>query len=121
MHDAPPSSLISDLPGAELLAEALDPSRAASVSVSACLLSMARLRLRRGGLSFPPGRASIAEPELTLYRLLQAEEGDAFSRYNALVRRLVSLERALEQRGLKDHRTTGQQDNRTTGQQTARQ
>ena len=59
---------------------------------------MARLRLQRAGLSFPLSRANIAEPELTLYRLLQAEEGDAFSRYNALVRRLVSLERALEQR-----------------------
>jgi hypothetical protein len=98
MHAAPPSFLISDLPGAELLAEALDPSRAASVNISACLLSMARLRLRRGGLSFPAGKANIAEPELTLYRLLQAEGGDAFGRYNALVRRLVSFERALEQR-----------------------
>jgi len=39
----------------------------------------------------------FASAELRLYVLLQAEEGDgAHSRYNALVRRLVSFERAAE-------------------------
>lgn len=103
MPAAAPSSLIDNLPGAELLADALDPTRPRSVNVSSCLLSMARSRLQRGGMSVPSDRGNIADPELTLYRLLRAEGGDAFSRYNSLVRRLVSLERALERRSRVRH------------------
>lgn len=43
-----------------------------------------------------PGEPS--EHELQLYRLLKLEGGDAYSRYNALVRELVSFENALERR-----------------------
>jgi hypothetical protein len=38
------------------------------------------------------------EVELQLYRLLRREGGDAYSRYNALIRELVSFESALDQR-----------------------
>ena len=48
----------------------------------------------RGGGPEPPIAA-----ELKLYRLLRAEGGDAYSRYNALVRELTSFEQALERRG----------------------
>lgn len=96
----PPTSFAKspedDLPGAELLTEALDPSGAASVTISSCLLSMARVRLVRAGLVLPEGAGRVAEPELTLYRILRSEGGDAFSRYNGLIRRLVSFERAWE-------------------------
>lgn len=34
--------------------------------------------------------------ELDLYELLGQEEGDPYSRYNALLRELVSFERALD-------------------------
>ena len=38
----------------------------------------------------------LPDPEVRLYRLLAKEHGDAaHSRYNALVRRLVSYQRAL--------------------------
>jgi hypothetical protein len=94
--NASSSSLMSDLPGSELLTEALDPSRAASVNISSCLLSMARVRLERAGLALPEGSGRVVEPELTLYRLLRSEGGDAFSRYNGLIRRLISFERAWE-------------------------
>jgi hypothetical protein len=40
---------------------------------------------------------TVETPEHRLYELLAREEPDsAHSRYNALIRRLVSLERALE-------------------------
>ena len=39
----------------------------------------------------------LPEPELALYRLLGQEHGaDADGRYNALVRRLISYQRAAE-------------------------
>jgi hypothetical protein len=40
----------------------------------------------------------VAEPELQLYRLLRREGGDAYSRYNALLRELISFEQALDRR-----------------------
>jgi hypothetical protein len=47
----------------------------------------------------PDSRGSVlAESERTLYRLLRREGGDAYPRYNALLRRLVSFERALDHR-----------------------
>ena len=40
---------------------------------------------------------AVADPEHKLYELLAAEDSDAaHSRYNALIRQLVSFERALE-------------------------
>lgn len=52
-------------------------------------------RLSRIGLSIPP--AAVADPEHRLYALLAAEGSDsAHSRYNALIRQLVSVERAAE-------------------------
>ena len=59
----------------------------------ALLVSIGHPRLRRLGLDLPP---PLVEPEQRLYRLLAAQDPDrAHSRYNALVRRLVSFERAL--------------------------
>ncbi|MBI4625128.1 MAG: hypothetical protein HY736_18155 [Verrucomicrobia bacterium] len=45
----------------------------------------------------------IAEPEAVLYRLLRKESGDAFSRYNAILRRLVRFEHALDRARLSGH------------------
>jgi hypothetical protein len=39
-----------------------------------------------------------ADAELELYRMLCQAGGDAYSRYNALLRRLVSFEQALDRR-----------------------
>jgi hypothetical protein len=50
--------------------------------------------LRRIGLAVPP---SLPSPEHRLYEMLALSESDsAHSRYNALLRRLVSFERAAE-------------------------
>lgn len=52
-------------------------------------------RLRSMGLDVPS--PEITDPEVRLYHRLSANDADsAHSRYNALIRLLVSFERALE-------------------------
>jgi len=49
----------------------------------------------------PSDTPLIEEAELVLYRLLRAEGGDSYSRYNSLLRELVSFEQALDRRQTK--------------------
>ena len=80
------------LPGAELIERGVDDLRAGRESVEALLVSIGAPRLRTVGVAVP---ALIASPEHKLYALLTRKRGDgAHSAYNALVRRLVSFERA---------------------------
>jgi hypothetical protein len=66
-------------------------------SVEALLVSIGEPRLAAAGFSVP---APLPEPEHKLFRLLAEQYGDAaHSRYNALVRRLVSFERAATAAG----------------------
>jgi hypothetical protein len=82
------------LPGADLFQAGLKDLSRGVVSVEALLASIAAPRLRRIGIEVP---GAVAEPERKLYELLAADEPDsAHSRYNALIRRLVSFERAAE-------------------------
>jgi hypothetical protein len=67
-------------------------------TIPACLVGMAAPRLRRMGLIPQTWPSPVPEPELQLYRLLRRQAGDAYSRYNALVRELVSFEQALDRR-----------------------
>jgi hypothetical protein len=61
-------------------------------SIAALLVSIGAPRLRQLGYELP---AVIADAEHRLYQRLASENSDAaHSRYNALVRRLVSFERA---------------------------
>jgi len=86
-----------DLPGADLIARGIADLERGATSAEALLVRIGARRLESAGVELPP-LAPLAEPaELALYRLL-AEQGsdDAHSRYNALVRRLVSFEHALE-------------------------
>jgi hypothetical protein len=84
----------TELPGSDLVAAGLDDLRAGRESVAALLVALGAPRLARLGLDVPPGPR---DPERRLYDLLAAEDSDsAHSRYNALVRRLVSFERAAE-------------------------
>jgi len=89
--------LIAGLPGEALVRQGLADLQAGRRTACGCLVSMARPRLSRAGL-LPEGVVLSREPELELYRLLRQEEGDAYSRYNALVRELVSFEQALDHR-----------------------
>jgi hypothetical protein len=78
------------VPGEDLVDEGLADLSAGRVTPAALLVSMGAPRLRRLRLVVP---VALSEPEHRLYRLLAARHGDAaHSRYNALVRRLVSFE-----------------------------
>jgi hypothetical protein len=81
------------LPYAEVIAEGLADLSACRDTVAACLVSIGSPRLRQLGIDVP---AVLPGAEHRLYLLLsQADPDSAHSRYNALVRRLVSYERAL--------------------------
>ena len=87
------------LPGGDLIQEGLDDLARGAETVPALLVSIGAPRLRRIGLPVP--QAVIPEPEHRLYEVLASTDSDsAHSRYNALVRRLVSFERAAECGGL---------------------
>ncbi len=82
------------LPGEELVTKGLADLGAEIESIEALLVSIGAARLAELGLHVPRPRPS---PEHRLYELLREDDPDgAHSRYNALVRRLVSFERALE-------------------------
>ena len=88
--------LLSGLPGESLIRKGLSDSQNARVSVESCLVEIAGPRLARAGLlQKKPGGT---ESERTLYRLLSMSGGDPYSRYNALLRELVSFEHALDHR-----------------------
>lgn len=76
-----------------------EAERAASpeLPVEALLVAIGARRLRRAGVPVPEVAVMPKEPELALYEALARQHGnDAHSRYNALLRRLVSFERAAE-------------------------
>jgi hypothetical protein len=85
---------LQSLPGADLVEQGLADLANDVESESALLVSIGAERLRRLGVDIP---STVASPEHRLYGLLQRQHGDeAHSRYNALIRRLVSFERAAE-------------------------
>ena len=90
--------LLRDLPGEALLRQGLADLQANRPTIPACLSLMARPRLAQAGLFPDQNTIGIPEPELFLYALLRHEGDDAYSRYNALVRELVSFEQALDAR-----------------------
>jgi len=88
------------LPGAELVRRGVRDLERGAESRESLLVSIGAPRLRRLGFSLPQ---PLESPEHRLYELLRSEHGDAaHSRYNALVRRLVSFERAAGVAGTRD-------------------
>lgn len=83
------------LPGADLVEQGIEDLRAHRWSIEALLVSIGADRLRAAGTDVP--RVEVPDAEHRLYELLAREDPDsAHGRYNALVRRLVSYERAAE-------------------------
>jgi hypothetical protein len=83
------------LPGGDLIREGIDDLERGVESIPALLVAIGAPRLRRLGLRVAV--AGIESPERRLYDALAAADPDAaHSRYNALLRRLVSFERAAE-------------------------
>lgn len=90
-------SIRPDLPGADLVAKGIDDLRRGEFTVEALLVTVGASRLRSIGVDVPDVPAWPEHPELALYAALGTDEtGDVHSRYNALIRRLVSFERAME-------------------------
>ena len=85
------------LPGGEILKEGLRDLAAGARSNCALLVLIAAPRLARCGVEIPGGVSLSALPEHELYDLLIAEHGpEAYRHYRSLLRRLVSLENALD-------------------------
>ena len=83
------------LPGADLIEKGLDDLRAGRETIEALLVAIGASRLQAIGLALP---ARLPQnPEHRLYDLLAENDSDsAHSRYNALIRKLVSYEQAAE-------------------------
>jgi hypothetical protein len=82
------------LPGAEIVERGIEDLARGLDSEEALLVSIGATRLRRIGIAIPE---ALDAPEDRLYeRLARVDPDSAHSRYNALVRRLVSFERAAE-------------------------
>ena len=95
-----PPDLLAGLPGETLMREGLADWAAGRRTIAACLVAIGSRRLLRAGL-IPPVAARQNEnedAEHQLYQMLLQAGGDAYSRYNALLRELISFENALDRR-----------------------
>ena len=82
------------LPGAELVEQGLADLRDGRESIASVLVSIGATRLTAAGYDVVH---PFDEAEHRLYELLSRNDpNSAHSRYNALIRRLVSFERAAE-------------------------
>lgn len=88
---------MTGLPGESLLRKGLVDVAAGEGTANACLVWIAAPRLKRHGLLAEAGSA-LRDPELRLYAMLCKEGGNAYGRYNSLLRTLVSFEHALDRR-----------------------
>jgi len=89
---------LGGLPGAEIVREGIRDLMDGRISVGSCLAAIALPRLWAAGLVPRDFQHAIPHGELTLYRLLRQEKGNAYARYRALIRELVSFEHALATR-----------------------
>ena len=84
-----------ELPGHDLVEQGLADLARGVESVPALLVAIGAPRLRRLGMPVPD--TTPPDPEQRLYRELSRTGPDsAHSRYNALLRTLISFERAAE-------------------------
>lgn len=90
-------ALLRTFPGWEIVEPGLRDAAAGRDTAHSQLVWIAWPRLVRSGLvdESIAGRRD-PDPESTLYQLLRAKGGDAYSEYNALLRRLCRFERALD-------------------------
>lgn len=82
-------------PGQDIVERGINDLRTGVETVDSLLVLIGAPRLRRLGFDVPNG--VVASPEHRLYQLLQRSHANAaHSKYNSLIRRLVSFERASE-------------------------
>lgn len=88
---------LSALPGGDLVEQGFADLGAGRETVEALLVAIGARRLRAAGIEVPG--IPVELPEHRLYAILEAgDPAAAHAAYNALLRRLVSFERALEAR-----------------------
>ena len=86
---------LQSLPGHELVLQGLSDLGSNLETAEALVVAIGAERLRRAGIAVPGHVPS--DPEHRLYLLLSKDDPDsAHSRYNAMIRQLVSFERAAE-------------------------
>ncbi len=82
-------------PGEDLIEQGIADLQKGLETVPSLLVSIGAPRLRSAGIDVPP--ETFSTPEHRLYHLLSRDDPDgAHSKYNSLIRRLVSFERAAE-------------------------
>ena len=82
----------TEFPGAELIAQGIRDLALRAETVESLLVSLSAPRLRALGIAVS---LPLPDAELRLYQLLSNRYGAAaHSRYNALIRRVVSFQRA---------------------------
>jgi len=85
---------MSSLPADDLIVTGIEDLHSSRETIPALLVAIGAPKLRDLGLDLPENLPS--NPEHRLYDLLSISGSDsAHSRYNALIRKLVSFERAL--------------------------
>lgn len=89
--------LLEDLPGEHLILKGLADLAEGCHTIETCLVRIAANRLLRAGIAFPHN-TDPENAELDLYALLTPFGDDAHSKYNALIRELISFEQALDHR-----------------------
>lgn len=93
------TNLFENLPGAELIRRGLADLADNRGTIEAELVQIGSPRLNRCGIEVRVAPEQALDADRRLYQLLADRHGnEAHSRYNALLRQLVSFERALEQR-----------------------
>lgn len=85
----------SAFPGYDLIRDGINDLERGTESAAGYLVLIGGERLRSIGIEVPS--VHITDADHRLYELLAREDSDsAHARYNALIRRLVSFERAAE-------------------------
>lgn len=88
-----------DLPGADLVVAGIDDLKRGEFTIEALLVAVGGRRLREAGLQVPEASGWPRVPEHALYDAIgRSGVANSHARYNSLIRRLVSFERALERR-----------------------
>jgi hypothetical protein len=90
-------SLIQGLPGEELILKGLADLADKSHTIESCLVRIASNRLSQAGILTAPV-PSAENAELDLYQFYLPLGNGAHSKYNAIIRQLISFEQALDHR-----------------------
>ena len=94
-----------NLPGADLVAAGIEDLKQGEFTIEALLVAVGAHRLRAAGLPVPEACGWPRVPEHALYEAIgRSGVENSHARYNSLIRRLVSFERALERRSTRRER-----------------